>query len=419
MKKNWVLFQMQGKSDNIRRKSFIDILSNPLLFYTDKAGKSVFRSFCFLADTGCSYDTAFPKANVGKALEYRFQLDKIFKRTVILTSVILYFIFIHINPTIWRLLFFELLWLGIVCGTRIYLSALYSEYLIHNFGKYILCDFEPPVPKHKTDEYVSLFKSKAAVLAVVLCLYFLPALFLQFAIKMSLSPKHLHCKRALAMSNLYTALYPKSEHIYDMRAFSKFMEKDFEGALNDYKTVIVMSGRKFKQKDSLRFANLLLLQKKIGTTREALNLFDEYLAKKKMSVLYKSQMLWIKSIFKIENHITDDIVQDYENLLALLDEDDYKNQFYISSDLAYVLYLMQEYSLAVNNYNSLITFAGDNKDVFAKELKAAYAERGWAKRNLGDEAGAIQDFTASGIPFDELKKYEPSYETQKFVVEHF
>lgn len=400
-------------------KNLIETLSNPLLYYTDKSGNAVFRSYCLTTNTGNMYNTTFSKPNVGKALEFRFELDSRLKWITFLTPVILYFIFIHMNFSFFKLLFFELIWLGIVFGTRIYFSYIYSRYLTKHFGKYELCDFAPPVPKHKITEYVSVYKSNLVILLIILCLYFVPALLLQVTIKMTLSSKHLHSKSALILSNIYTTFYPKSEHIYDMRAFSKFMEKDYEGALEDYKTVIDLSGRRFTKKDSTRFANMLLLQKKIGTSRQAIELFDTYLAKKKMSVLYKSQMLWIKSIFKIENHITEDIIQDYENLIASLDEKDVKNQFYISSDLAYILYLMQDYSLAENNYDSLIVFAGENKDMFKKELKAIYAERGWTRRNMGDEAGANQDFIASGIAYEELAKYEPTFEHQKFVVDHF
>lgn len=400
-------------------KNIIETLSNPLLYYTDKSGNAVFRNFCLTKNTGNMYTTTFSKQNVGKALEFRFDLNRRLKWITFLTPIILYFIFIHLNFSMFKLLFFELLCLGIIFGTRIHFSSLYSEYLMKTFGKYELCEFAPPVPKHKIDEYVSVFKSNIIILLIVLGLYFLPALLLQLTIKMTLSPKHLHCKGALALSNIYTTFYPKSEHIYDMRAFSKFMEKDYEGALEDYKTVIEISGHKFTKKDCTRFANMLLLQKKIGTTREAIELYDTYLKKKKLSVLQESQMLWIKSIFKIENNITQDIIQDYETLIASLDEKDIKNQFYISSDLAYVLYLMQEYPLAINNYDSLILFAGENKDMFAPELKTIYAERGWARKSSGDEAGASQDFMLSGIPYDELKNYEPSYESQKFLVDHF
>ncbi len=400
-------------------KNIIEILSNPLLYYSDKSGNSVFRNFCLVKNTGCLFNNVFTKQNVGKALEFRFALDKRLKWVTFLTPVILYFIFIHLNFSIYKLLFFELLGLGIVFGVRIYFSALYSQYLVKNFGHYELCEFTPPVPKHKIAEYVSIYKANVLVLLIILGLYFFPALVLQGTIKFTLSPKHLHCKTALVLSNIYTTFYPKSEHIYDMRAFSKFMEKDYEGALEDYKTVITLTGHRFTKKDCTRFANMLLLQKKIGTTREAIELFDTYLEKKNLSVLQKSQMLWIKSIFKIENHITDNIIQDYEDLIASLDEDDVKNQFYISSDLAYMLYLMQDYPLAVNNYDALILFANENSDLFTKELKSVYAERGWAKRNMGDEAGANQDFITSGIAYDELAKYEPSFEKQKFVVDHF
>ena len=57
--------------------------------------------------------------------------------------------------------------------------------------------------------------------------------------------------------------------------------------------------------------------------------------------------------------------------------------------------------------------------MFTKELKSAYAERGWARKNLGDEVGAAQDFAASGIAMEEIANYEPSYEPQKFMVDKF
>ena len=78
-------------------KKIIEIISNPLLYYVDKSGNSVFRNFCLVKETGNLYKTAIPKSNAGKALEYRFQLDKYLKRVYILTPVILYFIFIHLK----------------------------------------------------------------------------------------------------------------------------------------------------------------------------------------------------------------------------------------------------------------------------------------------------------------------------------
>lgn len=45
---------------------------------------------------------------------------------------------------------------------------------------------------------------------------------------------------------------------------------------------------------------------------------------KKMSILEESQMLWIKSIFRIENNSPESIIADYDNLLASLNPKDAK-----------------------------------------------------------------------------------------------
>lgn len=400
-------------------KKIVKILSDPLLYYVDQSKKSVFRNYCLLSGTGCSYNVSIPKANVGKALEFRFRLDKYLKWTYFLTPVVLYFIFIHLKFALLSLLFFELLWILIVNGARLLCSYIYSSYLMRSFGKYEIVDFTPPVPKRKFDEYAAVFKSKIIAGIVALVVFFTPAFFIQWGIGFNLKSKHHSYKAAVKLADTYFLLYPKSEKIYDMRAYAKFMVKDYEGALNDYKTVLNMSGRKFSKRDFSRLANLLLLQKKLTTAQEAIDVFNEYVTKKDMSVLEASQMLWVKSIFKIENNIAEDVMQNYEDLLMSLSEKDLKNQFYISCDKAYMLYLMEDYSVAINDYNILISYAEGNKDIFAKELKSIYAERGWAKKRAGDEYGANADFIASGIDFSELPQYEPSYTNQEFVAEKF
>ena len=138
-----------------------------------------------------------------------------------------------------------------------------------------------------------------------------------------------------------------------------------------------------------------------------------------MSVLQESQMLWIKSIFKIENSIIDMILQDYDDLLASLNPDDEKNKFYISCDRTYMLFLMQQYQRAIESYDNLIRYAENNQEQFSKDLQSLYAERGWAKKHIGDEAGAEIDFKTSDIPADKLKEYEPGYANQTFVREKF
>jgi tetratricopeptide (TPR) repeat protein len=130
-------------------------------------------------------------------------------------------------------------------------------------------------------------------------------------------------------------------------------------------------------------------------------------------------MLWVKSIFKIENSIIDSILQEYDELLASLNAKDTKNQFYISCDRAYMLYLMQQYQRAIDSYDELIGYADENQAAFAKELQSLYAERGWAKARLGDNDGANLDFKASDIPAEQLADYEPSFVKQAFVREKF
>lgn len=398
-------------------KRIIEILSNPLLYYVDKSGNSVFRNFCLVKETGNLYKTSIPKANAGKALEYRFQLDKYLKRIYILTPVILYFIFIHLKFSLVGLLFFELIWILIITGARLYISSLYSDYLVNHFGKYEAVEFNPPVPEEKIGEYVGLYKSKVVAILVLIGLLFLPSFILQGILKFDLSPKHNKFKQAVGVANTYFALYPKSESIYDMRAYAKFMSKDYEGALNDYKTVLDMSGKRFGKRDFVRFANLLYLQKKMSTPQEAVDVFNEYVTKKNLSVLEATQMLWIESIFKIENNIPEGIVQKYDDLLLSVESKDDIDKFYISCDKAYMYYLMEEYGAALNAYNLLISYAQGNQKMFSKELKSLYAERGWTKKRMGDDNGANADFISSGIPYDKLGQYEPSYSKQEFVVE--
>jgi hypothetical protein len=400
-------------------KKTIENLSNPLLYYVNKDGISVFRNFCIFKNTGNLYKVKIPKSNAGKVLEYRLELDKIVKRVEILTPIILYFIFIHINFSILGLLFFEILCLGIIFGVRIFCSKLYSEILITNFGKYELVDFLPVISQDKKNEYVSLFYSKIVAIIILIGLFCLPASFIQWRIKSNLMSKKYNYNHAVKLANNYFMFYPKSLKVYDMRALGKFLIRDYEGALADYKIALNLSGNKFSKNDYTRFENLLYLQKKATNSQDAVDIFNEYITKKKMSVIEDSKMLWIKSIFQIENHLIDSIVQDYDDMLASLDDKDKINQFYISSDKAYMLYLMQRYVDAINIYNVLIPYAQINSSKFSNELKSLYAERGFAKKQLGDTDGANVDFELSTIKYEDLKSFEPSYTPQKFVVENF
>lgn len=400
-------------------KKYIKTLSNPLLYYADKEGHSVFRNYSLLFHTGNSYNTEIAKANVGKALEYRFQLDKYLKLAYFLITLVLYLIFIHIKYSIWGLLFFEILWVVMIMGARLLCSYQYHNFLISHFGKYEVIEFAPPVSKRKTEEFVALFRSKIIVLFICIALFLSPTILLKLGIKCCLTSKFNGYKHAITLSNVYNAIYPKSAKVYDMRAVAHYMQRDYDKALEDYKIALDLSGRKFTKHDLVRFENLLLIQKRVASSQDAVDIFNEYITKKKMSVLEESQMLWVKSIFKIENSIINSILQDYDDLLASLDEKDIRNQFYISSDRAYMLYLMQQYEQAIISYNSLISFAEENQKLFSENIPALYAERGWAKKRLGDNVGASIDFKTSQIPPEQLKSYEPAYANQEFVRDKF
>ena len=286
------------------------------------------------------------------------------------------------------------------------------------FGKYELCDFMPDIPQRKKDEFLALFKSKIALITILVVLFFIPALLVQYLIKLDVNSGKKY-PQAVSLSNFYLSVYPGSERIYDMRALARAATRDYEGALKDYKSALDMSGKRFSKRDYTRFENLLYLQKKLTTPTDAVDVFNEYLTKKSLSSLETSQMLWIKSIFKIENNIPEGVIDEYEEIINSLDKNDTQNQFYLSCDKAYMLYIMQEYSSAVSVYNMLIAFAQHNPEKYAKDLTRLYVERGFAKRQMGDNQGAENDFLSSELKSSELNSYEPTYTNQVFVVEKF
>lgn len=398
---------------------YIKILSNPLLYYADKEGNSVFRNFALVKQTGFAYHKEFAKQDVGKALEFRFGLDKKLKLGYFLTTLILYLIFIHVKFSLWSLLFFEIIWILALSGIRLWGSRIYIQYLLKMFGGFSVVEFEPPVSKKKSEEFVALFRSKIILTVLLIAILLVPSFLLQLGMKFSLTSKHNGYKRAIVLSNIHNAVYPKTSNIYDMRAISHYMMRDYDKSLEDYKIALDLSGKRFGKRDYVRFENLLLVQKKVASSQDAVDIFNEYITKKKMSVLQESQMLWVKSIFKIENSIIDSILQDYDDLLASLSPNDDKNKFYITCDRTYMLSLMQQYEPAIESYDNLIRYASENQELFAKELQSLYAERGWAKKHLGDDAGAELDFKTSDIPQEKLKEYEPAYVNQAFVREKF
>lgn len=396
-------------------KKIINNLINPILFYADKSGNAVFRNFCCFKNTGNLYKLDLTKPEVGKILEYRFDLNKYLRRASVLITIFVYLIFIHMKLSLWSFIFCETLWIILVATCRAICSYLYSKYLVANFGPYELTEFQPHISNAKWKEYSVNYYSKVLAIGLLLILFIAPAFILEYSMKINLAAKNKNYKTAITISKVYLALYPKIESIYDMRAYAKYVIRDYEGALQDYKTVLELSGKKFKQIDYVRLANLLLLEKKLNNAEIAVDTFNDYATRKKMSILDESQILWIKSIFRVENNIPETILQDYDDLLASLDSKDTRNYFYIMCDKAYILYLIGEYDSAIEIYNIIIPYAEQNRKELEKELKSLYAERAYSKEKIGDVLGADADFMKSEINTLELDKYQPSYNPQEFL----
>ncbi len=396
----------------------INIFGNSILFYKDNSEHSVFKNYCLFKNTGCRYNINLTKPEAGKILEYRLELDKKLNIIYILIPIFVYFVFIHSKYNLFSILWCEFLWIFLASFFRITASNNYSKFLVKNSGEYELTEFLPNLTLERQRQIQSNFYSKICIIFVSIMLFFIPAFLLIGGINLSMHTQKPHTKIANALSKIYLTFYPKTQRIYDIQALVRFKNNDLKGAYNDYKTVLEFSGKNFTQKDYTRFANMLFIEKQLASPAQALDSFNDYMTRKKMTPLEQVQMLWIKSIFSIENHISDSVIQDYDDMLLSLEDKDEKNKFYVNSDKAYMLYLMGDYREAVQIYNSLIQFAQNKKD-YSDALKSLYAERGFARHRIGDTYGANRDFIDSKIPLDEINSYEPSFLPQEFIVEKF
>ena len=403
----------------ISLKKIIKIITNPLLCYSVRPEGFVFRNYSLTKDTGYYYDKIIAKNDVGKALEYRIRLDKILKRTAIFSLVVLYVLFCPHKITLFSILLFEFLFLSIVGFARIICSYKYSNYLNRFFGKYKVIEFSPPITNAKSKEFFNAFQAKISLGMIMVAIFFIPSTIFPIIIKQALKPQHEKPKLALNLSKFYSHIYPVNEKNLDMQAYSKFLLKDYQGSLDLYKKAIDFSGKKLTEKDINRFGNILFLQNIISGAHDAIDLFNEYATKKSMTKLQEEKMLWIKSAFKIKNSIYTEIISDYDNLLESIDNKDITNSFYISCDKAYMMFLSREYSLAVNNYNELITFAQDNIDLFGDSLPNLYAERGWVKYEMQDFDGANKDFELSKLKKEDLEASRPSFSAQNNLIKNF
>lgn len=399
-------------------KKIIDIFGNSILFYADKEGNSVFKNYCLFKSTGCRYKLKLSKQEAGKILEYRLEMDKTMNLVYILIPIFVYFLFIHMKFSLLTVLFCEFLWIILVSFARLKASSLYSRFLNKSLGAYELTEFRPHLNQRRRNEIRTNFLSKTVLIIAAIIIFAFPAFLLQAGMKYSLKARKPHIKIASAMSKIYSVFYPKTQNIYDYDACIKYLNNDYKGALEDYKAVIDITGKNFSSKDYVRFANMLYLEKNLSSPAQALDMFNDYMTRKKISAFEKAKLLWIESIFSIENNVSDYVITDYDDFLLSLGDKNERDKFYATCDKAYMLYLMNEYSQAIELYNQLIPYAVSKKE-YSQQLKSLYAERGFARNKTGDAAGANQDFMSSKISPDEINSYEPSYIAQSFVIDEF
>ena len=90
-------------------KQYFNNISNPLLYYIDKNGNSVFRNFCLFKNSGNLYNRIIPVKEAGSIIEQRIELDKKLKKYNLLIIILIYLLYIHIFYSFAGLLFCELI----------------------------------------------------------------------------------------------------------------------------------------------------------------------------------------------------------------------------------------------------------------------------------------------------------------------
>ncbi|MBP3846812.1 hypothetical protein J6I39_03595 [bacterium] len=401
-------------------RCYFNNIANPLLFYNDKDGNSVFRNFCLFQNNGNLYNKTIPIKEAGHVLERRIELRKKLRLYNIIFTIVLYFIFLHFMFSFKGLLLFEAIWIVLYFAGRLCATQIYKKILITNYGEYIVSDFNPPIKQEKKNEYKRHFFAKTFLLTMALLLFVSFSFVLSGTIRYCANKNKPNYNMAEFLSGIYLKLYPPISVIYEIRAYEDYISGDFEKATNNYIKVIDMdSNKKFVEKNYILFANLLYLIKKSHGSQTAIDIFNEYSTKLKVTVPQQTKLLWIKSMFSISSEIADFVISDYDDLLTSLDKNDNQNRFYILCDKAYMLYLMGKYKDAINIYNSIIPYAKENKDVYANDIPRLLAERGFAKKYLHDSIGANSDFVESKINLYEIKKYEPKIINPQFIHEKF
>lgn len=398
-------------------KPFIKNAVNPLLYYVDNEGFSVFKNFCLFKNNGNKYNKVIPVKDAGQILEYRMKLNKKIRLFTIFITIFLYLIFIHFLHSFKGLLICEILWIISYFSARIQCSELYKQRLIKNFGQYEISDFNPHITPEKQKEYFKNYMWGISFIAICLCTFLSLSFALKGLIKYNVNKNKPNYNNAEIISEIYTKIYPEIPMIYEIRAQEDYISGDFENAEKNYTKALDMYDRKFREKDYTRFANLLYIARKSSGSQNAIDLFNEYTTKKITNIHQQIKLLWIKSMFSISSGLPDFVENDYDDLLtSVSDNKNKKYEFYIMSDKAYMLYLMRNYKGALDIYDVLIPYAKEHVDNFSQDIPRLLAERGFTKKRINDNTGANSDFLESKIDLYDIKKYEPKINKPSFIV---
>lgn len=393
-------------------KLYLENITNPLFYYIDKDGNSVFRNFCMFKNSGNCYNKIIQLKDAGKIIEYRIHLDKKLALYNIIIAFFLYFLFIHTICNFSGLLLYEIIFIILFFSARMFAGKKFENILIKTFGEYSLCEFHPNISPEKKKSFKKIYLYKISTIIFVIFAFFGLSVLMQSSIRHYANKQNPNYKKAIAISNIYTLLYPKTSIIYEVKTFKNYFDGEFDQAVKNYTTALDLKGKNITDKDYLRFANLLYLVKKSDGSQSAIDIYNEYTTKKKTSTEQQIKLLWIKSMFSIANELTEFIGTDYDNLLESATNEDRK--FYILNDKAYMLYLKKDYKEAIKIYNTIIPYCA-TKPSLKKEQARLYIERGYAKKHIGDNIGANSDFLASKVNLYDVQKYEPKLMAPEFM----
>lgn len=395
-------------------KKYLEYFANPLLYYIDRDGNSVFRNFCLFRNTGNSYNRVIQVKEAGDILEYRIDKEKKINLLSFSFVFLIYLIFVHFIYNFWGFIFCVVTIIFFIYKTRVYYNRKFCTALINLYGQYSVVDFSPSISNEKRQEYNNNYLMKIMLVSVFILLFISFSFVLKGTIKYFVNKPEPSYGKAEITAGIYTAIYPPSPLIYEFRAYKEYSDGNFDNAVENYLKAFNIYGKRFTDKDFTRYANLLYAVKKSSGSQNAIDVFNEYTTKKKTNISQKTKLLWIKSMFSIANGVSDFVDNDYEDLLASLNPNDTLNRYYILSDEAYMLYLSRDYNKAIEIYNEIIPTATENEDI-AKDLPRLYAERAYCKSALNDKAGANMDFINSQTDLSEVQKYEPKITEPGFI----